>query len=49
MRVAYRLNRERFPSSGAILYMLKSCDDETKIKEEMFKLAAKLSDVLINQ
>ena len=39
MRELYRLNKDCFPDSGAILYLLKRTDSEIGIKDEMLKLA----------
>jgi len=42
MREAYRLNKGRFPSTGAILYLLKNTDDERSLRVEMFELAEEI-------
>ena len=46
MREAYRLNKDRFPADGALLYLLMNTEDETAIRTEMFELAKKLMDRL---
>ena len=40
MREAYRLNRGRFPAHGSLLFLVRRCDDEQLLVQEMFQLAA---------
>jgi len=42
MRETYRLNKDKFPGTGALLFILKSCNNEEQIKEEMFRLSAEI-------
>ena len=42
MRELYRLNKDRFPETGALLYLLKRTDNEVEIKAEMLKLAERV-------
>ncbi len=46
MRETYRLNRKRFPDTGAILYLLKSTEDESGLIDEMFELAERIQQKL---
>jgi len=41
MRELYRLNRNLFPDHGALLFILRSTEDENGIREEMLHLADK--------
>jgi len=42
MREEFRLNKERFPASGALMYLIKSCGNEDLIRKEMVLLAEKV-------
>ena len=39
MRETHRRNRDRFPAEGAVLFVVKSLDDEELVKTEMLKLS----------
>lgn len=42
MRETFRLNRDKFPSSGDLLFLLKRTDDERGLIDEMYQLSDKL-------
>jgi len=42
MREEFRLNKEKFPANGALMYLIKFCGDEDLIRKEMVLLAEKV-------
>ena len=42
MREFYRNKRSEFPEQGAILYVLKRCDDRVIIESEMLRLSKRV-------
>lgn len=42
MREVYRNNRSIFPDQGAILYVLKKCEEREVLESEMLRLGRKI-------
>ncbi len=42
VRENYRLNKDRFPDTGALLYVVKIIGDDDLIRKEMFVLAERI-------